>query len=679
MASHRAVVLVSGGLDSATTLAIAREQGFECFALSVDYGQRHSAELDAAMRVAESLGAREHRIMRLDLAGIGGSALTDTSIAVPESATAGIPVTYVPARNTVLLSLALAWAEVLEAEAIFIGVNAVDYSVSGETRVWIRSNGSVRLLPISKVCGLPDSMSLETLAVDRQSLSVQWRAVTGRYRHEVGSKQCYQVTLERGQKIDITEDHSLFTLDSTGALCTVRGDEIVKGMPLVVPFDLAGHAGAWSDDLKVLDLRDGGSVVRCGERRCSVVEIDGYLTNRVCRTKVPLNLPVTDDFLRIVGLWLAEGGKTPGGKYQVLSFSVGGLNGAPDLLRRYFGIFGVSVGKSPANDFDYRVHSSVFCEIFGRLSLLGTAKRGTKRFPPWFWSLSQRQRRILVAGLWDGDGCQVWNGEAPIYQKSHQLIDELYHCLLLDGIFPTLKAAAHGQKRLALTRSVDFARFVELYPLWHPEKLESLRSAAAIVGRDKTTGLWKCEGLWQSVANSDLPAGAKTRIYNRGGKYDESFRAQRSAFREVAALDRIRESKLAFLRVVAIDRVSYRHMYDLSVEGAENFLANGFLAHNSGYPDCRPEFVAAFQGMAALATKAGVEGRPWRIHTPLIALSKAEIIREGTRLGVDFSLTVSCYQADNEGRACGRCDSCRLRRAGFQAAGTTDPTIYQGL
>jgi 7-cyano-7-deazaguanine synthase len=128
MSSHRAVVLVSGGLDSATTLAIAREQGFECHALSVDYGQRHSAELDAAMRVAEVLGAREHRIMRLDLAGIGGSALTDTSIAIPEQPTAGIPVTYVPARNTILLALALGWAEVLGAEDIFLGVNAVDFS-----------------------------------------------------------------------------------------------------------------------------------------------------------------------------------------------------------------------------------------------------------------------------------------------------------------------------------------------------------------------------------------------------------------------------------------------------------------------------------------------------------------------------------------------------------------------
>jgi 7-cyano-7-deazaguanine synthase len=99
----------------------------------------------------------------------------------------------------------------------------------------------------------------------------------------------------------------------------------------------------------------------------------------------------------------------------------------------------------------------------------------------------------------------------------------------------------------------------------------------------------------------------------------------------------------------------------------------------SGYPDCRPEFIAAFAHLATVATKAGVEGHPCRIHAPLISLSKAEIIREGTRLGVDYALTVSCYQADEHGRACGRCDSCRLRRAGFEAAGVPDPTPYRSL
>jgi 7-cyano-7-deazaguanine synthase len=144
----RAVVLLSGGLDSATTLAVAREQGFECYALSFAYGQRHRAELDAAARVARAQGAVEHRVIEIPIGELGGSALTDARIAVPldqgtashgsshaarrpergASSAGGIPVTYVPARNTVFLSLALAWAEVLDAQAIFIGANAIDYS-----------------------------------------------------------------------------------------------------------------------------------------------------------------------------------------------------------------------------------------------------------------------------------------------------------------------------------------------------------------------------------------------------------------------------------------------------------------------------------------------------------------------------------------------------------------------
>lgn len=126
--SNNAVVLLSGGLDSATTLAMASERGFNCYVMSFDYGQRSQTELAAAKRIAADLKVKEHRVVRLNLEDFGGSALTDNNIEVPDHEEEGIPVTYVPARNTVFMSLALAWAEVLHAQHIFIGVNAVDYS-----------------------------------------------------------------------------------------------------------------------------------------------------------------------------------------------------------------------------------------------------------------------------------------------------------------------------------------------------------------------------------------------------------------------------------------------------------------------------------------------------------------------------------------------------------------------
>lgn len=128
MTAAKAVVLLSGGLDSATTLACAAAQGFDCHALSFDYGQRHRAELEAARRVAAAQGARGHKVIAIDLTQVGGSALTDTAIAVPEQPGDGIPITYVPARNTILLAIALGYAEVIGADDIFLGVNAVDYS-----------------------------------------------------------------------------------------------------------------------------------------------------------------------------------------------------------------------------------------------------------------------------------------------------------------------------------------------------------------------------------------------------------------------------------------------------------------------------------------------------------------------------------------------------------------------
>jgi hypothetical protein len=179
------------------------------------------------------------------------------------------------------------------------------------------------------------------------------------------------------------------------------------------------------------------------------------------------------------------------------------------------------------------------------------------------------------------------------------------------------------------------------------------------------------------VKAAALPPGEKTKIYNAGGKYDTSYRSQRSAFADIPALQPLGSSKLAFLRVLDVQETHSSHMYDLAVDGAENFVANGILAHNSGYPDCRPEFIAAFEELANKATRAGVEGKGrFRVHAPLIQLSKAEIIRLGVSLGVDYGLTHTCYDPAADGGACGRCDACRLRRAGFETAGVPDPTHY---
>jgi 7-cyano-7-deazaguanine synthase len=187
----RAVVLLSGGLDSATVLAIARANGFECYALSVHYGQRHSAELEAARRIASALGAKEHRIMGVDLAGVGGSALTDPGLAIPESPTTGIPITYVPARNTLLLSLALGWAEIVGAADIFVGVNAVDYSGYPDCRPeFIRAfENLARLATKAGVEGVPFNIQAPLIHMSKADIIRGGAELRVDYRMTVS---CYQ-------------------------------------------------------------------------------------------------------------------------------------------------------------------------------------------------------------------------------------------------------------------------------------------------------------------------------------------------------------------------------------------------------------------------------------------------------------------------------------------------------
>ena len=199
--NSRAVVLVSGGLDSATCLAIAIDQGFECYALSFDYGQRSSSELNAARNIAVSASVAEHKIIELNMGAIGGSALTDTDISIPEQESEGIPVTYVPARNTVFLSYALAWAEVLEASAIYIGVNALDYSGYPDCRPeYIRAFQT--LINLATKTGVEGTLiRLETPLIDLTkseiiktgaSLSVDYATTVSCYQADSEGRACGQ-------------------------------------------------------------------------------------------------------------------------------------------------------------------------------------------------------------------------------------------------------------------------------------------------------------------------------------------------------------------------------------------------------------------------------------------------------------------------------------------------------
>jgi len=191
----KAVVLLSGGMDSATVLAMARAEGCECHCLTVDYGQRHRAELAAAARVAGALGAAGHRIVRLDLAAFGGSALTDRSLAVPEAPTQGIPVTYVPARNTIFLSLALAWAEVLGAQDIWFGANAVDYSGYPDCRPeYMRAfEALANLATRAAVEGRPLALHTPIISLSKADIIRRGAALGVDYASTVS---CYQATEE---------------------------------------------------------------------------------------------------------------------------------------------------------------------------------------------------------------------------------------------------------------------------------------------------------------------------------------------------------------------------------------------------------------------------------------------------------------------------------------------------
>lgn len=327
--------------------------------------------------------------------------------------------------------------------------------ITGEARVWVRTPRWARPLSLRELYNLPADEYF-VAAVDLDTLGVRWCRITQLRLQDGRGKRCFRILLERGHELVISNDHSVFSIDPVSArIVPVRGCDIEKDAPVIVPFDLSSVVGAWEDDLCEIDLSGLAKRAGTSDIRWPIIVDDTCLTNRLCSTRVSIRFSVTDDFLYVVGLWLAEGGKSIDSRTSSLAFSVGGIPGAVNTLLRLFGSYGISVSRS-SNGYDCSISSSVFAAIFQFLGLFGTAKRGEKRFPEFFWSLSQRQRRIVVAGLWDGDGSRVFKGQAVLAQKSHSLVEDVVATLLLDGVFPIVNKGPNSQLRLYVNRTHDF-------------------------------------------------------------------------------------------------------------------------------------------------------------------------------------------------------------------------------
>ena len=674
----------SGGLDSTTVLHWCLRVFGSVHCLIFDYGQRHKVELEIAEKYLTNLAVKTgvdgkcnpniswDNIDMSPINSLAESSLTRESIPTPRNQSVdeiddGIPNTFVPGRNIYFVTALAQRAYRLGGRHIALGVNVLDYSVGADTVVFTQDRSGI--VKSVKIKNLRDSwQGLRTASVNIRTNQVEWREIKGWFAHDVRINKKYRITLERGQTIDITDGHSIFTIDEqTTRLTEVKGSDVCVGMPIAVPFTACPDTP--TPELEMVDIR--GIISQSDARLTkSMFRLEqGYILFR--NHRLPVDFPLTDDFLRIVGLWIAEGGKEIDSNNHTLAFSIGGVEKNARLFESYFGGQGYVVQRHQ-NGFDVSITSKLYAEVFRLLDLFGTSKRGEKKLPDFYWRLSQRQRRIVVAAIFDGDGHKCDRHSIDIAQKSHAVIDGLYQTFLLDGIFPSMKLIQHEQKMLSITCAEDMQKFVMHYPMWHYDKVMSYSIALQKAGKDKVRGFWKCDGVWSAVSKASLKPGLKTEAYCRGGKYDSSIRAQRAALFEVPTLAHLVDSQVAMLRVKSVEPIDDEVMYDLSVEGNQNFIANGVLAHNSGYPDCRPEFLDAMRNAIGIGIYNGT-GADVGVHAPLMHLTKAQIIRLGRQLGVRYEDTHSCYNGVLGG--CGECDSCLLRRQAFHSLGLEDPAV----
>ena len=540
----KAVCLISGGLDSCVTSFIAKDRGFDIYALSFTYGQRHEKETLCAKKIAKTVGAKDHVVLDVDLGKFGGSSLVDrSSDSIPshdmEDIGNKIPSTYVPARNTVFLSLALVYAETIDADAIFIGINAVDYCLPGTTK--ISTEGGIKELK-----NIVKGEKVLSVGID----GLSWQPVLGIYQQIMRDK-LLEINAN-GIKIRCTYDHHMlrFIISKFKPIIKYNKIEIVE-----------------ANKLKVGD---------CLPVACSSINVKNKNNRSNSDYLKLISWYVTEGCLHGVnGIAIYQSAEKNKDNFKEISQTGKKLGFKPNTSGDEITIFNKKLRKE--------------CEKLGK-------KANEKHLPKYFLALPNSALKIIFETLVKGDGNL---NQRSFWTSSNELLQQFWYIANRIGYRCTFQSGKNERP----TKGVHYGR-----------------------GRTKFLGT-------------------------------------------------------SFVRIQQIKEVENKEqLYDLTVDKNHTLLAGdqGLLfISQSGYPDCRPEYIKAYQKMANLATKKGVEGKPIKIEAPLLHLTKSEIIQKGKDLNAPFENTWSCYRGEKI--ACGQCDSCLLRLKGFKDAGVKDPLKYETL
>lgn len=709
----KAIILLSGGLDSATTLYLAKKQGYQCYCLICDYGQRHRREIKSAKAIAHYAKCKA-KVIKISLPW-KGSSLLDKKITIPETiklskyqVNGKIPNTYVPARNIIFLSFALSYAETIGANTIFIGANAIDFSVAAHSRVIKKNLGAVSIQSIK-----PGD---NVLTMDKKNLTIEWSKVKNLVEHSYLGQLMYRIVTEHGRNIDVCGGHSLFSLNENGEIGPARIEKLKKGDYILAPSKLKIFGNLRK--INLLDLlkdeqfifithpKIGSLIRRCKNekerwwKRKNIMPISIY--NQSYRKISNINdrslfiksgkgkkraisaiLRLDAELCFFLGLWLADGCF---GSRNVICVSCDDSE-AMKNLKTICKLFRTRIYVDK-NKIDRQISSALLIKIMKKLGFNGTAK--TKIIPPIIYNLPLTLQSAFLRGYIIGDGCVEENGPITIASVNESLINGLQDLLLNFGIIAYKKKQTYAKTnfidksfslyRLSIENSVDKKLFLKY--------IGNIKNKVSVLPayRSKIRGIPSYKMLNHDLKTfSTIPklTEVKNMIRNNAiyteNRFNRQLLAKLMDYTSSKVIkgkwSRLINNELIFTKIRQKKKIAYdcKYIYDISIDKNENFICEGLVAHNSGYPDCRPEFYRAFETVISTGTKSGAKKKKIRIETPLVYMTKAQIIRLGIQLGVPFKLTWSCYKGGKF--PCGRCDSCQFRISAFRDLGLQDPLL----